>query len=90
MVGNIRYTQYEEALPVLQPGIETLFLLQRVNNHYTPTDVYLGVFAIGATKLLPLTRIGQFAEEYRNVPTTEAIPAIVSQISAVKSQRSVK
>jgi hypothetical protein len=90
MVGNVKYTQYEEALPILQPGIETLFLLQRVGSRYRPTDVYLGAFAISAAKVLPLTRVGQFAEEYRNAPAAEAIAAIVSQIAAARSQRPVK
>jgi len=87
MVGAVRYTQYEEALPILQPGIETVFLVQRRNNRYELVEVFLGAFAIRDNQLFPLTRKAGFAEEYKGVSASDAIPALVAQVRALRGQR---
>ena len=88
MVGSVRYTQYEEGIACAADGREAkaCSCCRGVANRYSPTDVYLGAFAINAAKLLPLTRVARFAEEYRNVPTSEGIAAIVSQITAARGK----
>ena len=85
-IGSTKFTQVEEALPGLEPGVEALFLLQKVDNRYRLAGTYLGVFGIVAGKLKPLTNVQSFAPEYRDRAATEAAAEIVAQARSLRQQ----
>lgn len=80
VVGEAKYTQYEEALPALPVGAEGLFLLKKVDDHYMVAGLFLGAFTITPGGIVPLAHKAGFAEEYRNIPAAEAIGQIVAQV----------
>lgn len=81
-IGSVEFTQYEEGLPILEPGAEHLFLLKQVDNHYYPVGLFLGAFGIVDGKLQPLTRVQGFAPEYRDVPAADATADVLAKIRA--------
>jgi hypothetical protein len=67
MVGEVKYTHYEEALPALPVGGEGLFLLKKIDGHYMVAGLFLGAFTITPSGLMPIAHEQTFGEEYRNV-----------------------
>jgi hypothetical protein len=82
-VNGVAFTQIEDGLPPLTQGSEALFLLTRTPEGYVVAGKFYGAFGIQDGKLVPLTKVGSFAPEYRNNPVAEDIAKIVAQARAV-------
>jgi hypothetical protein len=85
-IGGVEFIQFEEGLPILQPGAEHLFLLQLIDNHYYPVGLYLGAFGIVDGRLRSLSRVQNFAPEYRDVPAADAAVDVIAKIRARHNQ----
>jgi hypothetical protein len=82
-VNGVAFTQIEDGLPPLTQGSEALFLLTRTPEGYVVAGTFYGAFGIQDGKLVPLTKVGSFAPEYRNSPVAEGIAKIVAQARAL-------
>ena len=76
-VSGISFTQTEEALGPLQPGVRLLCLLRRVGDTYGIVGTWFGVFGISGGQVTPLVAIRDFAQEYRGRAISEVTDDIV-------------
>jgi hypothetical protein len=82
-INGVGFTQVEDGLPLLEAGSEGLFLLQKRGESYLIAGTFYGAFQVVAGKIMPLTKVGSFAREYRNSPVDEGIAKIVGEIQAL-------
>lgn len=87
VINGLEYIHKEEGLPPLTPGMEALFLLQRVKGRYEIAGTFYGAFRIVSGTLLPLTSEETFAPEYRNVAADQAVAGMVTQLRALTRRR---
>jgi hypothetical protein len=83
-VNGVEFKQIEDGLPALEAGSDGLFLLCKSGNRYFIAGTFYGAFGIATGKLLPLTKVGSFAPEYRDIPATEAVTRIVAQARSLR------
>ena len=83
-VNGVKFTQQENGLLPLEPGVEGLFLLKRVDNRYQIAGTYFGAFRIAAGRVTPFTMRQSFAPEYRDASTEHAVAEIMRQLRTLR------
>jgi hypothetical protein len=84
VLNGLTYTQREESLLPLKPGVESLFLLQRVGNRYLIAGTFLGAFSISGGTLTSLAKDQHFAAEFRGIATTDAITDMLNRLRTLR------
>ena len=85
--NGLSFTSKHEALPLLEPGTECVFLLKHVGNHYYVAGMYYGVFRVTGAGLAPLTIKASFAPELRGIPVSQAAEQMVTRTGALRAGR---
>jgi hypothetical protein len=85
-IGAFSYASRHDALPLLEPQSECLFILKIVNGKHHIAGTYYGAFDIWEGKLKPLTKKQGFAAEYENASASEAAADMVGSLRAMRRE----
>lgn len=83
-IGGKTFTQIEHGLPLMQPGTEGLFLLERVSDRYEIVGWFFGAFTVAGDRVRPMTPEKGLAVEYEALSTPAALGDIVSRVQKAR------
>ena len=82
-INGLTFTTAHAELPRLEPGTDAVFCLERVDGHNQIVGRSLGAFRVDSERLVPLTRIRNFAPEMQQLAAAQMIADLVAKTRAL-------